>query len=131
MSEPREAPSNRLPINQAALAQLRKAKVHPDPMKAYLAQLAQWGMDKVHLPQPISPQQPLPDDLREFVARLVLVPGPAQAERATRLILSNPNLTVEEQTDDLEEFLSLASDPEQAAEAVVEAIYDLMVVTAP
>jgi hypothetical protein len=133
MSEPHEVPVNKWPINQAALAWLRQAKEHPEPAVAYLAQLARWGLDndQVQVSPPISPQQPQPESVREFVARLVLAHGPVPAERATRLILSNPSLTMEEQRDNLLSELQEADDPEQAAQLVVRAIYDLMVVVHP
>lgn len=129
----REAPANQWPINQAALEWLNRARVYPEPAVAYLLQLARWGMDsgQVIVSPPISPQQPRPEDVREFVALLELARGPEAAAQATRRILSNPNLTLAEQTGDLLEALQLARNPEQAAQVVVHAIYDLMVVAAP
>lgn len=133
MSEQHEAPANRLPINQAALDWLREAKVNPDPQVCYLAQLANWGLetDQVYLSPPISPQQPQPESVREFVARLVLAQGPVKVERATNLLLSNPNLNREEQEGNLLEELQEADDPGEAARLVVRAVHELMTVVHP
>jgi hypothetical protein len=94
---PVEVPANRWPVNKAALAWLRKAKVPVDPEVAYLPQLAAWGLitGQVHLHRMVG--RPDPDDVEHLVMALVFERGPQEAASATRELLSNPNLSEEEQ----------------------------------
>jgi hypothetical protein len=125
-----EAPSNLWPVNQAALAWLRKAGEPAEPDMSYLAQLAWWGMENgATVPRPMSPSQPERDNLESALAAL-LERGPAQAEAATTWFLENPNLDREEQEESLAQRLQTATDPEDAAQVVLEVAYDLMVAMA-
>jgi hypothetical protein len=123
-----EAPSNNWPINQAALAWLREAKASPQEGVSYVAQLAAWGLEKgvVEVPRPISPSQPERHNLESAVDAL-LRRGPKEADFASRWFLSNPNLSEEDQAVNLVWQLEQAKSPQEAAQAVVETAYDLMV----
>jgi hypothetical protein len=100
----------------------------PDGNISYLAQLASWGFEKnvVNVPRPIAPSQPDPHNVEQAVNAL-LKWGPKEVAFATDWFLSNPNLSKEEQADNLEHQLKQAENPSEAAQAVVEAVYDLMV----
>jgi hypothetical protein len=120
-----EAPSNRWPVNQAALKWLREAKVFPEEDASYMAQLAWWGLEKGGLEvwDPIAPSQPSPDNVELLVQTIYGM----DADKASRFILSNPNLSFKEQRDNLARLLEEATSPQDAAWAVIEALYDLMV----
>ncbi len=129
-----ELPSNLWPVNQAAKRWLLEVDP-PDESRCYLAQLASWALDKqvVSVPRPMSPSQPLPHDLETAVNRR-LGAGAQEAERASEWFLSNPNLDRQEQADNLERELEQAQSPQDAAQSLIETVYDLMVaasVTSP
>jgi hypothetical protein len=128
MSGTREAPSNNLPVNQAALNWLRQAKASPQEGVSYLAQLASWGLEKglVDVPAPVSASQPHRADLASAVDALLGF-GRAEVAFATHWFLSNPNLAEDEQAESLEQQLDRATSPQEAAQVVVETAYDLMV----
>ncbi len=121
-----EAPSNRWPVNQAALKWLNEAKASPDGSVSYLAQLAAWGFEKwlVQVPRPIAPSQPERHNLEDLVEALV---GAENPEFASEWFLSNPNRDRDEQEGNLVRLLDEAKNPQEAAQAVVETAYDLMV----
>jgi hypothetical protein len=123
-----EAPSNLWPVNQAALKWLKEAKASPEEGISYVVQLAWWGLEKnlVHVPRPISPSQPEPHNLENAVGAL-LGSGAKEAEFASEWFLSNPNLSKEEQEQNLEQQLRDAESPQEAAQIAVETVYDLMV----
>ena len=127
-----EVPVNHWPINQSALRWLNRAKEPANPQVPYVLQLATLGLetDKLDLPQPLSPSQPTPEAVRQ-VAYGLAVEGRDPAYRAMQRLFSNPNLSQKEQVDNLENSLSKASNPLQAAQAVIQVIYDLMVATSP
>lgn len=127
-SETNEAPSNKLPVNQAALSWLLEARADVDPSVSYLASLASWGFEKdqVRVQKPMSPSQPERADVENAVNRL-LGSGEKAVAHATEWFLSNPNLDREEQADNLEVNLRDAEDPRDAAQIVVETAYDRMV----
>jgi hypothetical protein len=124
----REAPSNRCPVNQAALVWLKETKALPDGDVSYLAQLAAWGFHKsvVSLPEPQSASQPDPYVVEQVVNQL-MKSGAASVAHATKWFLSNPNLSIEEQADNLEMELREAETPSEASQIVAETAYDLMV----
>lgn len=123
-----EVPSNQWAVNRAALPWLKKADADPDPTMSYLVQMAWWGLEKggVRVQQPRAPSQPEPHALESAVS-LFLTSGAREAASASRWLLSNPNLSFEEQAANLEMLLREAASPQEAAQVVVEAIYDLMV----
>jgi dTDP-glucose pyrophosphorylase len=123
-----EAPTNKQPVNQAALRWLEEGKMEPDGDISYLVQLASWGFEKdvVNVPRPIAPSQPERADIEQAVNKL-LKRGPKTVAFATEWFLSNPNLTKEEQAQNLVWQLEQAPNPSEAAQAVVETVYDLMV----
>jgi hypothetical protein len=123
-----EAPTNNQPINQAALVWLKRAKASPQVCVNYLAQFAEWGLEKdvVNVPRPMSPSQPERHNVESAVSAL-LEAGPRQAAFATNWFLSNPNLPKEKQAQNLVRLLNQAKDPSDAAQVVVETAYDLMV----
>jgi hypothetical protein len=123
-----EAPSNQQPVNQAALRWLKEGRMSPDGSVSYLAQLATWGFEKnvVKLQPPVAPSQPEPHDV-EQVVNLPLRSGAKSVAHATDWFLSNPNLSKEEQAENLELQLRDAESPRDAAQIVVETAYDLMV----
>jgi hypothetical protein len=127
-----EAPSNKWAVNQAALTWLQKADAAPDPSVSYLAQLAWWGLERggVTVKRPIAPSQPEPHDLENAIG-MRLGSGAREAAQASRWFLSNPNLSFEEQAGNLEMQLREAEDPQDAARAVIETAYDLMVAESP
>ena len=127
-----QVPVNSWQVNQQAKRWLLKIKESPDPQVLYLAQLAQWGLEnqKVELPEPLSPSQPMRPAL-EQVALGLLEPGAKAATKAMRLLLSNPNLHPEDAAQNLLSALQQASSSEEAAAVVIETIYDLMVATSP
>jgi hypothetical protein len=94
----------------------------------YLAQLAWWGLEKkqVRVLRPMSPSQPERSDVEEMVNALLGSTWKAAAF-ATEWFLSNPNLSREEQEQNLEQQLRDAESPKEAAQIVVETAYDLMV----
>jgi hypothetical protein len=104
-----EAPSNRWPVNQAALKWLREAKEPVDEDGSYLAQLAFWGLEKgdARVPDPQSPSQPSAHGVDLLVETL----NGMDADKASRFILSNPNLSFEEQAGNLELLLQEAKSP--------------------
>jgi hypothetical protein len=121
-----EAPSNRWPINQAALMWLRAAKASPDASVSYLAQLAALGTGegaRAACRARMSPSQPERHSLESAVEALL----GQDATFATRWFLSNPNLPEEEQTRKLAQQLNQARNLQEATQAVVETAYDLMV----
>jgi hypothetical protein len=124
----REAPSNQWPVNQAALKWLREAKASPDEAVSYVAQLAAWGLEKglVEISRPMSPSQPEHHDVESAVNSL-LGAGWEKAAGASQWFLSNPNMSEEEQADNLVWQLEQAKNPQEAAQVAVEAAYDLMV----
>lgn len=123
-----EAPSNQSPLNRQALAWLRQAKASPQSEVSYLAQLAEWGLEsgRVEIPRPLSASQPERHNLEDAVSSL-LRPGREEAAFASQWFLSNPNLPPEEQGVILLRQLSQATTAEEAAQAVVETAYDVMV----
>jgi hypothetical protein len=128
MSTTTEAPSNLLVMNQEALKWLHEAKASPMEGISYVAQLAAWGLEKgiVEVPAPMSPSQPERHNLESAVDALLGF-GRQEAEFASQWFLSNPNLSKEEQEDNLVERLRDAETPQEAAQVVVETAYDLMV----
>jgi hypothetical protein len=124
-----QASSNLWPVNQAALKWLNEAKTLPEPDASYLAQLAFWGLERggVEVPRPTAPSQPSPHDVMLLVETLYGM----DADKASRFILSNPNLAVDEQTRCLEKQLNAAESPQDAAQIVIETVYDLMVADSP
>lgn len=123
-----EASSNQWAVNQAALRWLNKADAAPDPSVSYLAQLAWWGLQKggIVVRCPIAPSQPEPHNLENAIGAL-LCSSAREAAFASRWFLSNPNLSFEEQAGNLEMELREATTSEEAAQAVIETAYDLMV----
>ena len=117
--------ANEQPVNQAALRWLKEGNMSPDDSVSYLAQLANWGLEKdvVNLPRPTSPSQPDPHNVENALGVLL---GRTVAH-ATDWFLSNPNLSKEEQADSLVSQLEQAEDLTQASQIVVETAYDLMV----
>ena len=94
-----EAPSNKLPVNQAALHWLKEGRMSPDGSVSYLAQLASWGLEKgVNVPVPMSPSQPERDQV-ESAVNAPLDAGPKNVAFATEWFLSNPNLPKEERAE--------------------------------
>jgi len=127
-----EAPSNKSPINQAALKWLKEAG-DPDlqPWISYLAQLAHWGLEQgLEVGKPLAPNQPSQDQV-EHQVMLLLAGGPQEAAYATRWFLANPNLSLEEQATYLLRSLQQAGSPREAAQLVVEAAYDKMQADSP
>jgi hypothetical protein len=123
-----EAPTNKQPVNQAALRWLKEGRMSPDGSVSYLAQLAFWGLEKnvVNLPRPIAPSQPEPHNVENALG-VLLGSGAKNVAFATEWFLSNPNLSKEEQAQSLVSQLEWAENPSQAAQIVVETAYDLMV----
>ena len=121
----REAPSNRWPVNQAALKWLKEAATPPDGSISYLVQLAWWGLEKggVKVREPLSPSQPWHHEVEQLIAGML----GAKASDVTMWFMSNPELSTEEQMKDLDQKLLDATSPEEAAEIVVQAAYDRMV----
>jgi hypothetical protein len=111
---------------------LKEAMVSPDETVSYLAQLACWDLEDggLVIPPPIAPTQPAPHNL-ELAPGCLLGSGDKEAEFATEWFLSNPNLDREEQEENPARLLDEAKDPQEAAWAVVEAAYDLMVAESP
>jgi len=128
-----EVPVNQWPINQAALAWLTKAKEPADPERPYVLQLAAWALeaDKIDLPRPIAPSQPEPEAVKQVAYGLGQARGRTEAYEAMRRLFGNPNLTHKEEQDNLLASLELAKSPQEAAQAVIQVIYDLMVATSP
>lgn len=122
----REAPSNRWPVNRAALKWLREAKAVPEEDSSYLAQLAMWGLETgdAQVPRPMSPNQPERHNLELTMEALVGADDPAFA---SRWFLSSPDLDEEEQTNNLLWQLNEATTAQEAAQAVVKTAYDRMV----
>jgi hypothetical protein len=132
MTDHPSLPVNRLPLNQLALNWLRSAKEPPDPSCLYLSQLARWGLEQgLGATKPLSPSQPSPETLESQVGAL-LGAGQEKAGRAFQWLLSNPNLSRQEQESDLEEALSNAGNPLAAARLLLETVYARMAaVSAP
>lgn len=128
-----EVPVNKWPINQAALEWLHKAKEHPDPERPYVLQLATWGLeaDQIYLPPPIAPSQPEPEAVKQVAYGLGEARGRAETYEAMRRLFGNPNLTHKEEQDNLLSSLQQATSPQEAAQATIQVIYDLMVATSP
>jgi hypothetical protein len=120
-----EAPTNKQPVNQAALRWLVEARAEPEATRNYLAQLALWGLEKdqVRVQEPMSPNQPLRSDLEEMLNALMGANVKAPAN-ATEWFTSNPSVSREEQTQNLEQMLRDAESPRDAAQIVVETAYD-------
>ena len=126
-----ELPTNRSVLNQLAKRWLNQAKAEADPSALYLAQLAWWGWEKgLRTPQPLAPSQPLPSSVEEMLG-LLLGSGKDKAAMAEDWVLGNPNLDRAEQAANLEAALRAAANPLNAAQEVLEAIYDRMVAGAP
>jgi hypothetical protein len=121
-----ELRSNRWPVNQLALQWLRKTPEPPDPDISYPAQLAWWGPEKVDIQRPVHPSQPEAADLEMALGGLLGV-GPAEALKASRWFLSNPNLGRWEQERTLALELQEAESPQAAAVVLIQAAYSLMV----
>jgi hypothetical protein len=126
MSNRRVAPSNRWPVNQAALRWLQAAKEPADEDISYLVQLAWWGLENwIRVPPPRSPSQPTHEDL-ELALGQRLARGPRAAKDATRWLLANPNLAPGEEEENLLLWLESATSPMEAARLVIETVYDRM-----
>jgi hypothetical protein len=126
MAEMNEALSNSGPINQAALKWLREAKASSYENVSYLVQLAQWGLKKggLAIRRPAAPSQPEHHEV-ENVLEALAGRDPAAA---TEWLLSNPNVDdQEEQEANFLWQLQEAKSPQEAAQAVVETVYDLLV----
>jgi hypothetical protein len=123
-----ECPVNKWRVNQLALRWLRQAKADVSPWSAYLPQLASWGLEKggLEISEPLSPSQPTQSQVTSMLA-LLEAPGTEKALRATEWILSNPNLSRPEQTNNLVVRLTEPSSPEEAAQVVLDTMYDRMV----
>jgi hypothetical protein len=119
-------PSNRWPVNQAALRWLKAAR---DPVRddmSYLVQLAWWGLENGVSPsQPNSPSQPDRNDLELALGRR-LKAGAPEAATATRWVLANPDLNPQETANNLRSQLDLAKSPQEAASLVVETVFERM-----
>lgn len=119
--------SNSSPLNRQALHWLQQAKAETSDQQSYLAQLAQWGTERLELPEPQTEREPDSHDLTMALERAM----GAEPERATEWLLSNPNLSLEEQTDLLLPQLQQAETPQQAAAAVLETFFDAMTAASP
>jgi hypothetical protein len=84
----------------------------------------------LEIPRPIAPSRPAPHNV-ELALGVLLGSGAKEAECASEWLLSNPNLDREDQEGNLMRLLDEAKDPQEAAWAVVEAAYDLMVAESP
>lgn len=118
-----EHQTNRWPMNQAALKWLNPKAA--DPSSSYLAQLAQWGLERggAEVSRPVSPSQPDRGEVAQMVEQLVGEdPG-----SANRWLVQNPNLPTEDQMRNLAAQLSSATSAEEAAQIAVETVYDRMV----
>lgn len=123
----REAPSNKWIVSQLALQWLRKAKEQPDLDRSYLAQLAFWGLENgLKVVDPRSPSQPTHASLEETI-HILLANGPKVAAAASQWLLSNPNLSEQDQRNNLLQSLRKATSPEEAAQSVLEMAYEVMV----
>jgi hypothetical protein len=98
-----EMPSNRCRVSRAALRWLKEAKEPVDEEVSYPAQLAAWGLEKggVEVPDPVAPSQPS----AHSVGLLVQTLSGMEAGQASQFVLSNPNLSLEEQTRNLARLL--------------------------
>lgn len=120
-------PVNRWPVNQAALVWLRQAGAEPDPMAAFLPQLAMWGLENgATVPPPLAPSQPDRNDLELMVGRH-LGAGSRPAAGAMRWFLSNQNFSRVEQMNFLLTQLQQAQTPLEASVAALQVAYDRMV----
>lgn len=130
MTAPKEVSVNQWPANRAALRWLKETDQPVNPQQPYLIQLAVFGLeaDQVTLPAPIAPSQPTAAAVSQLAYSL-LVSGGWPAMQATQRLFSNPNLTPPEEMANLEASLAAASSPEEAAAAVLQVLYDLMVAT--
>jgi hypothetical protein len=96
-------------------------------MSLYPAQLAQWGLDQgLQVPDRKAWDQPEPQAVEELVGRLGLESGAEPAHRAFRALLGNRNQEMSEQQAVLARQLVAARNPEEAAAAVLEQVYDLL-----
>ena len=82
------------------------------------------------MPDPQAPNQPHSHDVELQVGHL-LGWGRKSAAWANRWLLSNPEVSREEQEANLLRLLEEAKDPEDAAWAVLETVYNRMVVAWP
>lgn len=130
MTDPQEVPVNRWPVNQAALRWLLLAKGPTNPQVPYVIQLATWGLeqDGLQIPDPLAPSQPTADAVQQVVYGLAQS-GRKPAFQAMERLVSNPNLSPQEVMSDLKASLAQASNPLEAAQEVVQVVYDLMVAT--
>ena len=121
----RGAAANRQAVNQATLMWLRRAKAEATPWVAYLPQLAAWGLEDggPTVSCPLAPSMPDRGDVESMLG-LLQAAGKEEAAQATRFLLSNPNLSRQEQTSWLLSQLQAARSPEEAAQVVLEVIYD-------
>jgi transcriptional regulator with XRE-family HTH domain len=126
-TDPHLAPSNKLPVNQLAAKWLQVAKEPADPDRSFLAQLAWWGLEHgVQLPEPNHYTHPERHNL-EHVIGLLLRSGPKEAAKATEWFLNNPNQPPQENIQYLVGLLKQASSPQEAAQLVLEVMFDRIV----
>ena len=132
MTDQQQVPVNQWPVNQAALRWLKAVKEPGNPQVPYVIQLAAWGLeqDGLLIPDPLAPSQPTPEAVRQVVYGLAQT-GRKPAFQAMERLVSNPNLSPGEEMSNLKVSLSQASTPLEAAQSVVQVIYDLMVATSP
>lgn len=127
-----EVPANQSSVNRLARKWLAQTKAPISPQQPYVIQLAIWGLEEegITTPDPLAPSQPTPEAVKQQAYSL-LQSGPKPAQQAMQVLLGNPNLSMEDQYNNLERVLLQAKTPAKAADQVVEVIYDLMVATAP
>jgi hypothetical protein len=118
-----EVPSNRWEVNRAALRWLRAAGVVADPLRSYLAQLADHGLEAegLEISRPLDPSHPDHEAMEMAVGRLVGMVGDKPAAQTSRAFL----------TETLLALLEEASSPREAAARVMEALRDKMVANSP
>lgn len=116
--------SNNSPLNQQARHWLDQAKAESSDQVSYLAQLADWGLERtaVPLPKPNSPRQP---DRHDLTSAIEAISG-AEPEAATEWFLSNPNTSPEDEEANLLQLLQDSQTPQEAAQAVLETTFDMM-----
>jgi hypothetical protein len=121
----RKLPQNSQPVNRLALKWLNKAKVPPEPWYLHLLVLASWGLEnKAEGDWPESHKDALKDQVN-----LLFGWKPADV---MEWVFENPNGPSRlEQRVDLAKSLSQASNPENAAAFVLNAIYSRQVSQCP
>jgi hypothetical protein len=100
-------------LNKLALQWLQKAGEEPEPMAAYLPQLAVWAIRMGHFraPEPLSPSQPRHEAVEETAEALAAMVGPKPAARAMNYLLDNPSQPPEDARRYLLNVLQKADSP--------------------